>query len=121
MLQTANALAPELELDDMEVFNGLIKLQNNALDKLKAREVLNQSGQIELKLKLDRQAKQQNPGKYLNNYFNRHICLSFSLSIPCVRRKTNSSFCSLIKVSWYVPRVKNMHPGLPSDPWQISA
>ena len=84
MLQTANALAPELELDDMEVFNGLIKLQNNALDKLKAREVLNQSGQIELKLKLDRQAKQQNPGKYLNNYFNRHICLSFGLSIPCV-------------------------------------
>ena len=28
MLQTANALAPELELDDMEVYNGMVKLQN---------------------------------------------------------------------------------------------
>jgi hypothetical protein len=51
----------ELEMDDMEVYNGMIKLQENALDKLKAREILNSSGQIELKLKLDRQAKEQNP------------------------------------------------------------
>ena len=29
-------------------------MQNNALDKLKARETLTQSGQIELKLKLDK-------------------------------------------------------------------
>lgn len=61
MLQTANALAPELELDDIVVYNGMVKLQKNALDKLKARETLNQSGQIELKLKLDKQAKQKNP------------------------------------------------------------
>ena len=63
MLQTANALAPELELDDMEVYNGMVKLQNNALDNLKARELLNKSGQIELKLKLDKQAREKNPGR----------------------------------------------------------
>ena len=62
MLQTANALAPELELDDMEVYDGMVKLQNNALDNLKARELLNKSGQIELKLKLDKQAREKNPG-----------------------------------------------------------
>ena len=61
MLQTANALAPELELDDIEVFNGLLKLQNNALEKLKARDVLNQSNKLELKLKLDKHVKQRNP------------------------------------------------------------
>ena len=48
-------------MDDMEVYNGMMKLQENALDKLKAREILNRSGQIELKLKLDKQAKEQNP------------------------------------------------------------
>lgn len=61
MLEMANTLAPELEMDDIEVFNGLTKLQKNALEKLKAREVLNQSGQIELKLKLDKQTKLKNP------------------------------------------------------------
>ena len=61
MLQTANALAPELEMDDMEVYNGMKELQQIALDKLKAREILSRSGQIELKLKLDEQAKEQNP------------------------------------------------------------
>jgi len=61
MLQTANALAPDLEMDDMEVYNGMMKLQENALDKLKAREILNRSGQIELKLKLDKLAKEKNP------------------------------------------------------------
>ena len=45
----------------MEVYNGMMKLQENALDKLKAREILNRSGQIELKLKLDKQAKEKNP------------------------------------------------------------
>ena len=48
-------------MDDMEVYNGMMKLQENALDKLKAREILNRSGQIELKLKLDKQAKEKNP------------------------------------------------------------
>lgn len=57
MLQTANALAPELELDDLQVFNGMLKLQNNALEKLKSRQILNQSGQIELKLKLDKKSR----------------------------------------------------------------
>ena len=51
----------DLEMDDMEVYNGMMKLQENALDKLKAREILNRSGQIELKLKLDKQAKEKNP------------------------------------------------------------
>ena len=45
----------------MEVYNGMMKLQENALDKLKAREILNRSGQIELKLKLDKLAKEKNP------------------------------------------------------------
>ena len=61
ILQTANALAPELELDDIEVFNGLLKLQNNALEKLKARDLLNQSNKLELKLKLDKHVRQRNP------------------------------------------------------------
>ena len=39
----------------------MMKLQENALDKLKACEILNRSGQIELKLKLDKQAKEKNP------------------------------------------------------------
>ena len=51
----------DLEMDDMEVYNGMMKLQENALDKLKAREILNRSGQIELKLKLDKLAKEKNP------------------------------------------------------------
>ena len=37
------------------------KLQNNALDKLKARETLTQSGQIELKLKLDKHIRKDRP------------------------------------------------------------
>ena len=61
MLQTANALAPELEMDDMEVYNGMKQLQEIALDKSMAREIFNRSGQLELKLKLDKQAKEQNP------------------------------------------------------------
>ena len=61
MLQTANALAPELEMDDVEVYNGMKKLQEIALDKVRAREILSRSGQIELKLKFDKQAKEQNP------------------------------------------------------------
>ena len=61
LLELANTLSPELELDDMEIFQGLLKLQSNALEKLKAREVLQQSGKIELKLKLDKNSKQKNP------------------------------------------------------------
>ena len=61
MLQIANALAPELEMDDVEVYNGMKKLQEIALDKVRAREIFSRSGQIELKLKLDKQAKEQNP------------------------------------------------------------
>ena len=37
------------------------KLQGNAIEKLKARETLTQSGQIELKLKLDKHIKQNHP------------------------------------------------------------
>ena len=37
------------------------KLQTNALEKLKARENLNQSGQIELRLKFDKYIKTNNP------------------------------------------------------------
>ena len=37
------------------------RLQNNALEKLKARDVLQQSGQVELKLKLDKHVREKNP------------------------------------------------------------
>lgn len=61
LLESANTIAMELEMDDVEVYQGLKKLQSNALEKLKARETLNQSGQIELKLKLDKHIKTNNP------------------------------------------------------------
>ena len=62
--------------------------------------------------------------RYLNNYFDFHVCLSIR---PFVRPSVRVSrdyihflqLChkmSLIKVVWYVLRVKNMHPGSPSDP-----
>jgi hypothetical protein len=61
LLQISSALATTLEMDDMEVFQGLVKLQSNALDKLKARELLSQSGYIEIKAKLDKQIQKSNP------------------------------------------------------------
>ena len=58
---------------------------------------------------------------HLNNYFNFHVRLSFR---PSVLRPSEIFFqflqayhkMSIIKVAWYVLRVKNMHPGSPSDP-----
>ena len=47
-----------LEIQNLLLFR---KLQTNALDKLKARENLNQSGQIELRLKFDKHIKTNNP------------------------------------------------------------
>ena len=44
-----------------EICNICRKLQGNAIEKLKARETLTQSGQIELKLKLDKNIKQNHP------------------------------------------------------------
>ena len=60
---------------------------------------------------------------HLNNYFNFHVCLSiwFCSSVrPSIRVSENQlnflqSFdkMSLIKVAWYVLRVKNVHSGSP--------
>ena len=61
MLDTANALAPELNMEVGDVYQGLLKLQTNAVDKLSARDLLAKSNQIELKIKLDKRAKQINP------------------------------------------------------------
>ena len=61
MLDTANALAPELNMEVGNVYQGLLKLQTNAVDKLSARDLLAKSNQIELKIKLDKRAKQKNP------------------------------------------------------------
>ena len=49
---------------------------------------------------------------HLNNYFRLHVCLSFRPSVrPSVTLYDFKSYhkMSLIKVSWYVIRVKNMH------------
>ena len=62
LMDTAIALSPDLTMDVSDVYQGLYKLQNNALDKLRSRELLTKSAQIEVKLKLDKRAKQQNPG-----------------------------------------------------------
>ena len=61
MIQTANSLALELEMDDMEVLRGLKKLQDNALEKLRARDALQSRGEIELKVKLDKTTKTKMP------------------------------------------------------------
>ena len=50
--------------------------------------------------------------KNLNNYFRLHVCLSFRTYVrPYVTLYNFKSYrkMSLIKVSWYVLRVKNMH------------
>ena len=69
---------------------------------------------------------------YLNNYFNFHVCLSFRASVrACVRACVRVSKdylrflheyykMSLIKVVWYVLRVKSLHPGSPSHPSQTA-
>ena len=46
ILQCANNLATTLELEDLEIYQGLKKLQQNALEKLNSRETLTQFGQI---------------------------------------------------------------------------
>ena len=63
--------------------------------------------------------------RYLNNYFNFHVCLSFR---ACVRVSEDYlrflqayRKMSLIKVVWYVLRVKSLHPGSPSHPSQTAA
>ena len=43
-------------------------MQSNALEKLKARETLNQSGQIELKVKLDKHIKKNHPELVMSNF-----------------------------------------------------
>ena len=45
----------------------------------------------------DNNGSDKNENRYLDNYFNRHDCLSIRSSIHvCVYPKTNSSFCSRI-------------------------
>ena len=61
---------------------------------------------------------------HLNNYFDFHVCLSFRLLLRVSVRVSENYLqflqtydkMSLIKVVWYVLRVKNMHPGSPSGP-----
>ena len=60
--------------------------------------------------------------EYLHNYFNLHVCPSFRRrrrGVPLSIFKFLQSYdkVSLIKVAWYVLRVKNMHSRAPPDPW----
>ena len=58
----------------------------------------------------------------LNNYFNRHVCLSIRTVLSVYASENQLQFLqlhhemSVIKVSWYVQRVKNKHSRSPSDP-----
>ena len=60
----------------------------------------------------------------LNNYSRLHVCLSFRTYVRLSVRHTFIFFdflqsfhkMSHIKVAWHVLRVKDMHPGSPSDP-----
>ena len=52
LLELACNLSTTLELDDMYIFRGLLNLQQNALDKLEAREKLNKTNTISLKIKV---------------------------------------------------------------------
>ena len=52
LLELACNLSTTLELDDMYIFRGLMNLQQNALDKLEAREKLNRTNTIALKIKV---------------------------------------------------------------------
>lgn len=52
ILELACNLSTTLELDDMHIFRGLINLQQNALDKLEARQKLNETNKIVLKIKV---------------------------------------------------------------------
>ena len=47
MLETANALAPELNMEVGDIYQGLLKLQTNAVDKLSARDLLAKSNQLD--------------------------------------------------------------------------
>ena len=66
----------------------------------------------------------------LNNYFDFHVCLSIRRSSVCVCVCVSENKLhflqlydkmSLIKVAWYVLRVKKMHPESSSDPNQTAA
>jgi hypothetical protein len=52
LLELACNLSTTLELDDMHILRGLMNLQQNALDKLEAREKLVSTNKIVLKIKL---------------------------------------------------------------------
>ena len=52
LLELACNLSTTLELDDMYILRGLMNLQQNALDKLEAREKLASTNTIALKIKL---------------------------------------------------------------------
>ena len=54
-----------------------------------------------------------------NNYFRYHVCLS-ALPSVCQFNIKISNYCNCITINRYVLRVKNMHSGLPSDPWGLS-
>ena len=62
----------------------------------------------------------------LHNYLNLHVCPSL-LRLSSVGVPTHLTILqldrkmSLIKVAWYVLRVKNIHFGSPSDPSQTAA
>ena len=51
LLQLASTLAVTLEMDDVEILEGLKKLQRNALEKLVAREKLAKSNEMTIKVK----------------------------------------------------------------------
>eukprot|EP00094_Tigriopus_californicus_P006775 TCALIF_06526-PA protein Name:"Similar to NUB1 NEDD8 ultimate buster 1 (Homo sapiens)" AED:0.17 eAED:0.17 QI:0/0.66/0.57/0.85/0.83/0.71/7/149/781 len=54
LLELACSLSPVLGIDDMTLMEGIKYLQSNALEKLAARDTLNKSGQIQLRLKIPR-------------------------------------------------------------------
>ena len=63
LLELSVNLAPTLALPETRVFDALVHLQQNALEKLEAREYQKTEGKLKLKLRLTRNLQQLMKGK----------------------------------------------------------